>query len=446
MAKIVSVKAELNVLRGLCHADKSISGTLLASVDVSYFYDEQSKELYENIKKHIQTSGSQPTYRTIIEDPEITQSARDFFRQSAADIQSVDEAKKAASVLNKYRQLRCLFELSSQVSTSLESGKLDVEKMIESASDLIMEARVTKQANAETLRFGKGNNSTATIKDILYGENKDDLIPTGYKTYDDVNGGFARGGLTIIGGSTGAGKSVMAIDLAAKQAAMGYRVVVVPLEMTRRELTARLIANVTKTDALLINQNHKLNQTERDVAYKKMVAWTKKIAKIGGAVYIYEPDRDITIDEIYAEVSTYNPDVVIIDYISLLAGADGDNQWQELGKMARIAKVNAKATNRVNILLCQVNAEGVVRYSRTMVEHANSAWVFVATQETKEAGILKIEQQKARSGRAFPFTMKIDYATMRISDMPHGEDADIALGNSTPSLPMPISTNLGSDL
>lgn len=157
MAKIVSVKAELNVLRGLCHADKSISGTLLASVDASYFYDEQSKELYENIKKHIQTSGSQPTYRTIIEDPEITQSARDFFRQSAADIQSVDEAKKAASVLNKYRQLRCLFELSSQVSTSLESGKLDVEKMIESASDLIMEARVTKQANAETLRFGKGN-------------------------------------------------------------------------------------------------------------------------------------------------------------------------------------------------------------------------------------------------------------------------------------------------
>ena len=40
MAKIVSVKAELNVLRGLCHPDRAVSGSIIASTDESYFFNE----------------------------------------------------------------------------------------------------------------------------------------------------------------------------------------------------------------------------------------------------------------------------------------------------------------------------------------------------------------------------------------------------------------------
>ena len=441
MAKIVSVKAELDVLRGLCHPDRSVSGSIIASTDESYFFNPQSKEIYNAVLSKTRESGTPPSFKSIINDPEISAESIEFFRQSSADVQTKEDVKRAVNLLNKYRQLRCLFDLCTKTSQDLESSSIDIDKTIDYVSDMVNKARASRRVDIETLRFGKGNNSAALIKDILFGENKDDLIPTGYKTFDDINGGFPRGGLVTIGGSTGAGKSVMAVDLAIKQASMGYRVVIVPLEMTQRELTARMIANVTGIDALSITQNHKLSPQEKEVANKKMIAWAKKIAKIGGAVYIYEPDRDISIDEVYAEIASYDPDVCIIDYISLLSGADSDDQWRQLGKIARTAKINAKNTNRVNILLCQVDQEGKIRYSRAISEHSNNSWVFVATQETKEAGILKIDQQKVRSGRAFPFTLKIAYDKMRISDMPQ-DSIDVEVG----TIPEPVKNSFTSDL
>lgn len=441
MAKIVSVKAELTVLRGLCNPNRAVSGSIIASTDESYFFNEQSIEIYKAIISKTKESGNPPSFKSIIDDPEISKDAREFFRQSSADIQTKDDVKRQVDILNKYRQLRCLYQMCSVTAKELESDKVGIDALIDKASDLLNQARSSKKVDIETLRFGKGNNSSSLVQDILFGENKDDLIPTGYKTFDDINGGFPRGGLVTIGGSTGAGKSIMAVDLSIKLANMGYRVVIVPLEMTQRELTTRMIANVTGIDALLISQNHKMTPQEKESANKRMTAWMKKVAKIGGAVYIYEPDRDITIDEIYAEIACYDPDVCIIDYISLLAGADSEDQWRQLGKIARTAKINAKNSNRVNILLCQVDQEGKVRYSRAISEHSNSSWVFVATQETKEAGILKIDQQKARSGRAFPFTLKISYDKMRISDMP-SDQVDVEIG----TIPEPVKSSLTSDL
>ena len=37
MAKLVSTKAELDVLRGMCHKDREVSGTVLSGVDEDYF-------------------------------------------------------------------------------------------------------------------------------------------------------------------------------------------------------------------------------------------------------------------------------------------------------------------------------------------------------------------------------------------------------------------------
>ena len=76
-----------------------------------------------------------------------------------------------------------------------------------------------------------------------------------------------------------------------------------------------------------------------------------------------------------------------------------------------------------------------------VVHNSNNSLVFVATQETKEQGILKIDQQKARSGRAFPFTLKISYDKMRISDMPQ-DAVDVEIG----TIPEPVKNSFTSDL
>lgn len=440
MAKIVSTKAELEALRGLMNPDKSIAGFVLSSIDESYFNETVSKEIYNKILDAIHKDGEPPQVNHLINDPELSQDAIDFL-SSGKDFKTKEEAEKSIRLLNKYRQIRGLYELAQDVSREIEENSITVDKIIEKASDQLTKVRQTKGDENAILRFGQGNNSTAMIKDVLYGEHNDDLIPTGLKIYDDVNGGFPRGGLVTLGGSTGAGKSTFAVSMGIAQASMGYRVVIVPLEMEESEMTARIIANVTNTDLSNITQNRKLEQAEKDAVYKKMGKWLKKTSQAGGGLYIYKPRGDVSLDDIFSVVNTYNPDIVYIDYISLLRGVDGDDQWLQLGKVARQAKVDASHNHRVNVLLCQVNDEGKIRYARSISEHSNVSFTFVATQETKDQGIIKINVPKCRQGRAFPFTLKVDYSHMIVKDMPQ-DAVDAELGN----VPEPAKKNLASGL
>ena len=130
----------------------------------------------------------------------------------------------------------------------------------------------------------------------------------------------------------------------------------------------------------------------------------------------------MTIEEIMSVISSYSCDCVIIDYISLLKGVDGDDMWRALGAVARYAKINAEVENRVNILLCQVGDDAKIRYARAISEHSSNSWIWVATREAKELGIMKIEQPKSRNSMAFPFSVKMDYEHMRIEDVELEDD------------------------
>jgi hypothetical protein len=125
----------------------------------------------------------------------------------------------------------------------------------------------------------------------------------------------------------------------------------------------------------------------------------------------------MTIEDILASTYPYNSRVLIIDYISLLKGVDGDDAWQKLGAVARYCKVYAETHNKIIILLAQLSDEGMIRYSKAIFEHANYAWKFVATAATREQEIINIEQAKARNGRLFPFTLKSTLSNMRIRDL-----------------------------
>jgi len=426
--KTVSPKAELAVLRGMTHRKKQIAGQLISSVDDTYFFSPESQEIYQAIRRHMRDEGESPTYRLMLEDPEISTEAREHFRDSVATIQTPVDASKAVKVLNKYRQTRGLYDLAANIDAQLNGkSRIDVDALSEQTAQALSTIRMKKSTQDAFVHFGKNNNSMSLVKSILYEDNSEDTIPTGIKPFDEGAGGFARGALVTIGANSGGGKSTVASALAVNMAAMGYKVLVVPLEMSKREMTARIMANITNTDLTKILQQ-RLAEGERAQVAKKMRLWMKKTKAKGGRYTIFRPDEDMDIEEIMAAVSAYDCDVVIIDYISLLKGVDGDDQWLRLGSVARYAKINAEIENRVNILLCQVDDAGKIRYARAISEHSANSWIWVATDETKETGITRIEQAKSRNSKKFPFYVKIVYSTMRVEDAPQddslGSDPD----------------------
>lgn len=427
--KIQSPRAEKIVLRGMLSRDKKVAGTLLAQVDETYFSSEQSLEVYDLIKKHTKDSGESPTFKLILQDPDLSGDSKTFLKESSAEAQleTVSDARKAVKILNKYRQRRGLYNIGATISEQLQRSKMDAEKVLDEVAVAVSATRAGKATTDSFYHFGRKNNTIGLIRNLLYGERRDTLIPTGIEPFDEMAGGLPRGGLFIIGASTGGGKSVSASALAINMANKGYKVLLVPLEMSADEMAARITANVTKTPLKKVIQQ-KWEPGEAEVVEKRMIKWMKKLKKRGGQYTIFKPPTDVSIDDVFASIATYDYDVCIIDYISLLKGVSGDDQWQALGAVARQAKINAETNNRVNVLLCQVSEEGKVRYARAITEHANNAWLWVASEESKETGITRITQAKARNSSTAPFYVKIDYAHMRMEGI-NPEDMNGDLGS-----------------
>ena len=130
----------------------------------------------------------------------------------------------------------------------------------------------------------------------------------------------------------------------------------------------------------------------------------------------------------------FNYDVIIIDYLGLLKGVDGDDQWRKLSEAARFCKMFAADNNIQIIALAQVDKEGEVRYSKGMLEHANNSFSWVCGKKERERGIIEVEQKKARMAEPFPFYLRMDFATMSIRDLSDHEkeelDAQKSSGNN----------------
>jgi hypothetical protein len=137
---------------------------------------------------------------------------------------------------------------------------------------------------------------------------------------------------------------------------------------------------------------------------------------------------------VLAATAAFKSDVKIIDYVGLLAGADGEEQWKELGKIARFCKIHAEAENCVVILLVQVNEDGKVKYSSGMAEHATNALLWSNIKEIKETGMMFVIQLKSRNSSADPFRMRQNHEFMDIEEVTHEAEALGAIGKE-PEMP-----------
>jgi hypothetical protein len=207
--KLVSPRAELAVLRGMTSKDRKIAGTLISSIDDTYFYSPESVELYYAIKKQMAESGEAPTYRLLLEDPDLSDEAREHFKNSKPTVESVQDAKKAARILNGLRQRRGLFNIAAHINNEFKKPRVDIESLLDRTSTGLNIVRSRKSTQDSFVHFGKNNNSLDIVKSILWEDNSDNLIPTGIKAFDDVSGGLARGSMVTIGANSGGGKCLL---------------------------------------------------------------------------------------------------------------------------------------------------------------------------------------------------------------------------------------------
>lgn len=187
-------------------------------------------------------------------------------------------------------------------------------------------------------------------------------------------GGHARGDLITFMAPSGGGKTILLMQEAAKFAAEGRKVAIFSLEMSRIQLTNRLLASTAGVSVSQI--------ALRDVS-EHGVQLSEATGKLESAnVHIFE-SPDMTIQDMRSQCAVlkrlHGLDVVVIDYIQRVTPSNGHSRETEVGHIVSQMKKMAMALNVAVLTASQMNekSEGgrptkeSARESRVIVHESN---------------------------------------------------------------------------
>ena len=229
---------------------------------------------------------------------------------------------------------------------------------------------VTKAVDeAETLVFnvaqGRVSDSMAYMHDLL-GETLDDIealydrgdaitgTPTGFVDLDRLTAGLQPNNLIVVGARPAMGKTSFALGMVAHAAMVEQRpVLLFSLEMSKLELSKRLLCSEAKVDATNI-RNGRLKDDD----------WTKlaqAMGRLGDAQLWIDDDPNITVMDIRAKARRLKSKVgdlglVVIDYLQLMTGrGSAENRQVEVSEISRGLKILARELECPVIALSQLS-------------------------------------------------------------------------------------------
>lgn len=168
------------------------------------------------------------------------------------------------------------------------------------------------------------SNKNETLKkmhDLPFVENATDSgIPSGFKTLDDLTGGFQKHQSYILGGRPSMGKTAVMLKFALSAAENGAIPVIFSLEMSEESLLRRLIATVGNINLFLARNPHNLNASKKE-------SWQQAVNTLYTLDFeIYDKPMQ-TIQYIRSRIRRVKKKyegkeiIVLIDYLTLIHNA-----------------------------------------------------------------------------------------------------------------------------
>jgi replicative DNA helicase len=200
------------------------------------------------------------------------------------------------------------------------------------------------------------------------------------------------------------------------------------LEMSRDQLVQRLLSMDTRIDSHRLRTGH-LNENDLQTVMESM----GRLAAV--PIYI-EDTPGLSIMEVRSKArrlqSQAGVDLIIIDYLQLMAGKRSDNRVQEVSEISRGLKALARELNVPVIALSQLSRAVEGRTSHVpmlsdlresgSIEQDADIVMFIYREElydkeTEKKGIAELHIAKHRNGPIGVVPMRFDAATTRFDDL-----------------------------
>lgn len=420
--QIYSQELELRCIKTLTCKEipEKVRSTLLGKLSKDFFHFDPTKSAFERINTIARKRFTVVDFHDLVDDPALLEDYRDLLRSS--DAEECRSRKAIVSMLHSmenFRKLRTLYYMSDRILDAIEKGAVDIDKLLDDATNSIAKARKDLDNEDRFVIVGKNGNADDVVHRVL-NKLSTELIKTGFAKYDSINGGVPIEGVMLLASTTSGGKSTLLMNLLCNMYEREHkRVCRVSLEMGDDQEMARLLSRVSGVPFSKIKQN-KMSPKEKqrvEKAYRDFDAIGKEYNCVFNTV---SPTKNMTIDDVLRMVKPFRFDVIGIDYVSLLSEGSGKrDQWQVLNDIIKDCKVFSRENKCLVIVLCQLDDESDrLRYAKGMKDHADVMWSWnYSKKEQREMRVLPVNTNKARDGELLNFDLAERFDIMTITDL-----------------------------
>ncbi|MCZ3388003.1 MAG: replicative DNA helicase [Actinomycetia bacterium] len=258
-------------------------------------------------------------------------------------------------------------------------------------------------------------------------------VPTGFTDLDNLTNGLHPGQLVVVAARPGLGKSTLALDFARSASIKsGLTSVIFSLEMTRNEITMRLLSAEAR-----VGLHHMRTGSLGDDDWTKLA---RKMSEVASAPLFIDDSPNMTMMEIRAKCrrlkQRHDLKLVVVDYLQLMSsGKRVESRQQEVAEFSRALKLLAKELQVPVVALSQLNRgpeqrtdkkpmlsdlreSGSIEQDSDMVIllHREDAY----ERESPRAGEADFIVAKHRNGPTATITVAFQGHYSRFVDMAHG--------------------------
>lgn len=253
---------------------------------------------------------------------------------TSSNIYQYAQIVKHKSVLRKLIKagndiLLCGYDEESEINKLLEKS----EQALFAVTQTFIQNKLVHIKDIINLRYEAFAEIHANPESATQG-----LVNSGFKGLDGKIGGFKPGDMVILAARPSMGKTALALNVAQSIAEAGKSVAIFSLEMSKEQLTDRLICATMGIDSWKLNKG-----LLEDEEFARMGDALERLSRaniyiddspMGNLMEIKSKARRLKIEN--------GIDFVVIDYLQLMSGGNPMNRVQEISDISRGIKSLAR--------------------------------------------------------------------------------------------------------
>jgi replicative DNA helicase len=361
-----SIEAEQAVLGALLRFNDAFDR--LGDLQAKHFYREDHRIVFAEIVRMI--SHGEPadvmTVWAVLESRggAATEGIGAYLNQLVQTVPSAANVARYASIVVDRALLRATMHVADSINGLAANPK-------GKSADEVLDAM---QTMVTTLAERRVRNEPKMIRDILVdfvdgvgkrAEGMLNVIPTGIPGLDRLlNGGMRPGNLIVVAGRPSMGKSALTSDIGLNVAA-DHSVLNFSMEMEGQEIAGRALAN--RGQVSLAKVMGQILQDD-DITWAGVTAGCIKLDTLRFAI---DDTPAISLLELRLKAKAWKRrhglHVIIVDYLGLMSGGEGEKRHEQIGSYSRGLKALAKELGVAVIALAQLNRKVEERPDRRPV-------------------------------------------------------------------------------